>query len=416
MAWTLAAMTNLLAEDGRDDLIDQIDNECTITDWKMPEGGKKNPKKVFSRMVRPDEVGRVQIDNSGMTNITYQVDGGTRGTAVQLTYASGNYGFCIKTADLEFPIGILNTARGGNGIDLYTEAVAKAGRQLGRDAERSTIDHSLAATENAETLGANVVVEIDDISGFRTGGGFVDIYASNGTTVRQLNAVTGALVDDGDGTGSIVIVNLTSNLSAGDLIYLAASVGGATPAGSVRNVNIRDIFNAAVALYSNLAVADQPPGVLDTTTTAWGNAAGKRMIQRVRAQTSSSPDVLLVHPYQAQKVYESQNPGIRFNKGDTLDVYAPTVQFDSCDVIECNSQKPRTATFLNTKEHVTKMHVFWDPAPQMGGGNVGGSWSREALQLSQINFSHKLFLSLAFNLRVPRRNAHGMMTALNAAF
>jgi hypothetical protein len=29
----------------------------------------------------------------------------------------------------------------------------------------------------------------------------VDIYATNGTTIKQLNAVTGALVDDGDGTG-----------------------------------------------------------------------------------------------------------------------------------------------------------------------------------------------------------------------
>ena len=415
MAFSYSALTNLLAEDGRDDLIDQIDNETTIVDWKMPEGGKKNPTKVFAKMVRPEEVGRVQIDNSGMTNVAYQVDGATRNAAVQLTYASGNYGFSIITGDLEFPAGILQVARGGNGIDLYMEAMGKAARQLARTSERAVIDHSLAAVEGTESIGSNVVVEIDDISGFRTGGGLVDIYASNGTTVKQLNAVTGALVDDGDGTGSIVITNLTANLVAGDLMYLAASAGGATPAGSVRNVNIRDIMNSSVALYSNLAVSDQPAGTLDSTTTAWGNAAGKRMIQRIFAQCSQSPDVILAHPYQVQKIYESQNPSLRFAPGDTLDTYGPNMKFDGCTVIQSNSAKPKSAMFLNTKEHVTKMHVFWEPQPQTDGGKNGG-WSRESLQLSQVNFSWKLFLSMGFNLRVPRRNAHGMFTNLNAAF
>lgn len=415
MAFSYSALTNLLAEDGRDDLIDQIDNETVIVDWKMPEGGRKNPQKVFEKLLRPEEVGRVQVDTSGMTNVTFQSDGGVRGSAVQLTYASGNYGFCILTGDLEFPIGILGTARGGNGIDLYKSAVAKSGKQLARTSERAIIDSALALTENSESIGTNVVVEIDDISGFRTGGGLVDIYATNGTTIRQLNAVTGALVDDGDGTGSIVLVNLTSNLIAGDVIHLAAAAGGASPAGSVRNVNIRDICNSSVALYSNLAATDQPSGVLDSTTTAWGNAAGKRMIQRIRAASSSSPDVLLVHPYQAQKVYESQNPNLRFSPGDTMDVYRPNLTFDSCKVIESNSAKPKSAMFLNTQEHITKLHCFWEPGPQVDGGK-NGSWSRESLQLSQVNFSYKLFLSMGFNLRVPRRNAHGMFTALNAAF
>ena len=415
MAFSYSALTNLLAEDGRDDLLDQIDNETVIVDWKMPEGGRKNPQKVFEKMLRPEEVGRVQIDNSGMTNVTFQTDGAARGSAVQLTYASGNYGFAIITGDLEFPIGILGPARGGNGIDLYKSAVAKAGKQLARVSERALIDHSLAASENAESIGSNVVVEIDDISGFRTGGGLVDIFASDGVTVRQLAAVTGALVDDGDGTGSIVITTLSANLSAGDLFFLAAAAGGASPAGSIRNVNIRDICNSAVPLYSNLAATDQPAGVLDSTTTAWGNAAGKRMIQRIRAASSSSPDVLLVHPYQAQKVYESQNPNLRFSPGDTMDVYKPSLSFDSCKVIESNSAKPKSAMFLNTSEHIAKLHCFWEPGPQVDGGK-NGSWSRESLQLSQINYSYKLFLSLGMNLRVPRRNAHGMFTALNAAF
>ena len=157
MAFSYSALTNLLAEDGRDDLLDQIDNETVIVDWKMPEGGRKNPQKVFEKMLRPEEVGRVQIDNSGMTNVTFQTDGAARGSAVQLTYASGNYGFAIITGDLEFPIGILGTARGGNGIDLYKSAVAKAGKQLARVSERALIDHSLAASENAESIGSNVV-------------------------------------------------------------------------------------------------------------------------------------------------------------------------------------------------------------------------------------------------------------------
>ena len=52
MAFSYSALTNLLAEDGRDDLLDQIDNETVIVDWKMPEGGRKNPQKVFEKMLR----------------------------------------------------------------------------------------------------------------------------------------------------------------------------------------------------------------------------------------------------------------------------------------------------------------------------------------------------------------------------
>lgn len=415
MAFSYSALVNLLAEDGRADLLDQIDNSVTIVDWKQMGSAKKNPGKVFSKMLRPEEVGRVQIDNSSMDNIHFQQDGGTRTAATQLTYASGTYGFSIIAGDLEFPQGITQVARGGNGIDLYDSAIAKSAAQFARQSERALINHELAATENSETLGANVTVEVDDVSGFRPGGMLVDIYASDGTTLKQAGAVTGAVTSDGDGTGSVVITSLTSNLVAGDRLFIAGSGGAAALASSLRCVNIRDIVNSSIALYSGLNAADQPAGTLDSTTTAWSNAAGKRMNQRILADSGTAPDAILVHPFQAQKIYESQNPNLRFSTGDTIDMYGPTMKFDGCQVFVSNNAKPKSAMHLNTKEHITKLHVFWDPAPAGDGGkNVG--WSRDALQLSQINFSWKLFLSLGMNLRVTRRNAHGLFTNLNAAF
>lgn len=416
MAWSYSALTNLLAEDGRADLLDQIDNSTCLVDWKQLPGQQKNPGKVFEKMVKPEQVGRVQVDNSSMDNVHFQADGGTRVAATQLTYASGNYGYAILAGDLFFPEGILKVAQGGDGIDLYESAISKAGGQFARQSERALIDSGLAAAENSETLGTNVVVEVDDVSGFRPGGMSVDIYASDGTTVKQLGATTGAVVSDGDGTGSVVIVTLTSNLVAGDRIFIAGSGGASTLTSSIRNVAIRDIVNSSIALYNGLAAGDQPAGTLDSTTTAWSNAAGKRLIQRIFADSGSSPDAIVVHPFQAQKIYESQNPNLRFNTGDTLDVYGPTMKFDACNVFVTNNAKPKSAMFLNTKAHVTKLHVFWEPSPSRDGGMTGAGWSKESLQLSEVSFGFKLFLSMGINLRVERRNAHGMFTALNAAF
>lgn len=414
MAFSYSALKDLLAEDGRDDLIDQVDNSTVLVDWKMAEGGAKNSAKVFEVMRLAEEVGRVQIDNSGYANQGFQVDGGTRRAAKQLTYASGTYGFTILSGDAEFPEGITRVARGVYGIDLYQQAMQKAGAQMSRLSERALINHELAATENSESLGSSVTVEVDDVSGFRPGM-ICDIYASDGTTVRQLNAEISSITDDGDGSGAIVIVSLTSNLSAGDRLFIAGAGGDSAPTSGLRCVNIADMSDSAVALYSGLAVGDQPSGILDSSTTAWSNAAGKRMIQRIFTQCGESPTHILVHPYQMQKIYESQNPNLRFANGDTMDTYGPRMKFDSCDVVQTNTQKPKRADFLNARPYVSKLHVFWEPSPSVDGGKNGG-WSRESLQLSQVNFSWKLFLSCGINLRVPRRNAHGSMSNLNAAF
>lgn len=413
MAFSYSALKDLLAEDGRDDLIDQVDNSTVLVDWKMAEGSQKNKAKVFETMRLAQEVGRVQIDNSGYANQGVQVDGGTRRAAKQLTYASGTYGFIVYAGDAEFPEGITRVAQGGYGIDLYQSAMTKAGAQMSRLTERGLINHELAATENTESIGSNVVVEVDDISGFRPGM-ICDIYASNGTTVRQLDAEISAVTDDADGTGSVTIVSLTANLSVGDRLFIAGSGGSAAPT-TQRNVNIADVTNSAIALYSGLSASDQPAGVLDSTTSAWSNAAGKRMIQRIFTQCGEAPTHILVHPFQQQKIYESQNPNLRFANGDVMDQYGPRMKFDSCDVVQANTQKPKRADFINAKGHVSKVHVFWEPSPSVDGGKNGG-WSRESLQLSQTSFAWKLFLSCALNLRVPRRNAHGAMTNLSAAF
>lgn len=413
MAFSYSALKDLLAEDGRDDLIDQVDNGTVLVDWKMADGAQKNSAKVFGVMRLAEEVGRVQIDNSGYANQGVQVDGGTRRSAKQLTYASGIYGFIIYAGDCEFPEGITRVARGGYGIDLYQSAMQKAGAQMARLTERGLINHELAACENSEAIGSTVTIEVDDISGFRPGM-IVDCYESNGTTVEQLDIEVTSITDDGDGTGSFVTPSLTATLAAGARFFIAGSGGSAAPT-TQRNVNIADLMNSSIALYSGLASTDQPNGILDSTTTAWGNAAGKRMIQRIFTQCGESPDKILVHPYQMQKIYESQNPNLRFASGDVMDQYGPRMKFDSCDVVQCNTQKPKRADFLNTKDHVSKVHVFWEPSPSVDGGKSGG-WSRDSLMLSQINFAHKLFLSCALNLRVPRRNAHGSMSALNASF
>jgi len=415
MAFSYSALKDLLQEDGRDDLIDQVDNSTALVDWKMTDDGPKNQAKVFEVM-RSTDVGRVQVDNSGFASQGFAVDGGNRRTAAQATYASGTYGYAILEGNAEFPEGIVRVARGGDGIDLYEQAMAKLGRQFARLTERAVLGHELAKPENSETLGANVVVEVTSIAGFQIGG-LVDIYASDGTTLKQANAEVSVITDDGDGTGAVTIVNLTSNLLNTDRIFIAGS-GGANAVASAstpRCVNLQDVTTSGIALYAGLAAGDQPAGTLDSTTTSWSNASGKRMMQRIFRACGEKPTHLIVDPYQEQKIYESQNPTLRHAPGDTLDQYAPRMEFDGCPVVVTNAQNSKRVDFVNAKAYSAKLHVFWEPSPTGDGGKSAG-WSREALQLSQTKLAWTLFCSAGINMRVPRRNAFGAMSNLNAAF
>ena len=127
------------------------------------------------------------------------------------------------------------------------------------------------------------------------------------------------------------------------------------------------------------------------------------------------PTHLICDPYQEQKIYESQNPTLRHAPGDTLDQYAPRMEFDGCPVVVSNAQNSKRVDFVNAKAYSAKLHVFWEPSPTGDGGKSAG-WSRESLQLSQSRLSWILFCSAGINMRVPRRNAFGAISNLNAAF
>lgn len=419
MAFSYNALKDLLQEDGRDDLIDQVDNSTALVDWKMTDDGPKNQAKVFEVM-RSTDVGRVQVDNSGFASQGFIADGGNRRTPAQATYASGTYGYAILSGDAEFPEGIVRVARGGDGIDLYEQAMAKLGRQFARLTERAILGHELASPENSETNGSNVVVEVTSIAGFQIGG-LVDIYASNGTTLKQADAQVTAITDDGDGTGAVTIATLASTVGGGilntDRIFLAGSDGAnaVASAATPRCVNLQDVTTSGVALYAGLSATDQPSGTLDSTTTSWSNASGKRMMQRIFRACGEKPTHLICDPYQEQKIYESQNPTLRHAPGDTLDQYAPRMEFDGCPVVVSNAQNSKRVDFVNAKAYSAKLHVFWEPSPTGDGGKSAG-WSRESLQLSQSRLSWILFCSAGINMRVPRRNAFGAMSNLNAAF
>jgi len=124
------------------------------------------------------------------------------------------------------------------------------------------------------------------------------------------------------------------------------------------------------------------------------------------------PTHLIVHPYQAQEIYESQNQTLQFRSGDTLDVYGPRMTFDGAEVIECNNQNENRIDFVNARAHAMQVHEFWGFSPIDGSGK-NGRWAKESLQLMHDRHSLTLFLNGAYNLRVTRRDAHGAMTGLD---
>lgn len=415
MPFSKTTLVDLCSEFGRDELIQQADLETVIVDLRQMPGERKNPAKIFELLKKPTEFGRVNVINGGLPNQGFTSDGATRRAPQQGTPVAGKYSYAILEGDIEFNEGTTRVVRGGDGIDAAMEQIRQAGMSAGRITERALINHELATGEAVEAIGSNVVCEVDDISGFRPGM-ICDIYASDGTTVRQLDAAITTITDDGDGTGSVTISSLAANLSIGDRYFLAGSGGGAAPSGTNRCINIADISNQSNAMYSGVTITDQPPGTLDSTTSAWSNPAGERMMNRVFVKCSDKPTHLLVHPFQRQKIFEGQNPTLMFRPSDTLDVYGSRMLFDGAEVVVSNNQKPKRVDFINAKALSAQVHEFWEWSPTTDGGKSSGGWNREAMQLSQNRHSWIIFTSMGLNMRVPRRNAFGAMTNLNAAF
>jgi hypothetical protein len=408
-----AALTTLLAEYGRDTLIEQGDFSTAIMDFgQIPGKDKKDSAKIFDKVPGKKPVGRVNPIKGGLASGGITKGGATRRAARSSTPKAGNYQHAMFEQDVDFDEDIVRLGDTDGGIEATMAQLKIAGASFARLLERAFIGHKLSTVNQVVGVGSDVTINVNVVAGLRPNM-LVDRYDSAGTTLVQANMEITDVVDNGDGTGTITVASLSPVSAVNELLFIAGSGGTANPfnVDPVRPVNLQDITGVGVILYSGLALADQPAGLLETGETSWSNRAGRRIMARLSTSVGEKASHILVHPYQAQEIYESQNQSLQFRPGDTLDVYGPRMTFDGAEIVECNSQNEDRIDFINARSHAAQVHEFWGPSPTDANGK-DGRWSKESLQLSQDRHSLTLFLSAAYNLRVTRRDAFAAMTGL----
>lgn len=410
MPFSYGALKDAIAEFGRDMVTEQANLNCGMVDLGQMPGKKKNPNKVLSLLKKPTEVGKVIVKSSGFNSTGFVADGGSRATAAQGNLSIGQYGFKLIEAPIYFPEGITRVAQGGNGIDLFQQAMESGGADVGRTLERAFLDHELGAVVTAPTT---TTFTVSDASGFRVGQAF-DRYASNGTSyIDTLEVSTITLNADGSGTVAIVGSAPATALAAAQRNFLKGSGGAVTAPNRKSPVNFGDLTDSTNAIYSGLAAADQPAGVLDSSTTTLSNTALRRLFTRVQMASGELPTHIVVHPINAERIYNNQNGQLRYNTSETIDSYGPKQMFANAEIVETFNQGVTKVDVINAKEYVMKVHEFFEPSPS-GDGLAGKKWSKESLKLSETTVGHKLLILGGYELRVERRNAHGRMSAITA--
>lgn len=407
------SLTTLLAEYGRDTLIEQGDFSTAIIDFgQIPGKDKKDSAKIFDKVPGRKPVGRVNPVKGGIASGGITQGGATRRAPRSSTPKAGLYQHVMFEHDIDFDEDIVMLGDLEGGIESTMAQLKLGGASFARLLERAMISHKLSTLNQVVGTGSAVTVNVNVVAGLRPNT-LVDRYDSAGTTVVQRNMEITDVVDNGDGTGVITVASLTPASAVGELLFVAGSGGNGNPFASspARNVNLYDITQPGVILYSGLNLADQPPGVQLDGELSWSNRAGRRLMGRLSTLVNEKATHILVHPYQAQEIYESQNQSLQFRAGDTLDVYGPRMTFDGAEVVECNSQNEDRIDFINARDYAAQIHEFWGPRPTASDGKAG-PWTKDSLQLAQDRHSLTLFLSAAYNLRVPRRDAFASMINL----
>lgn len=408
MPFNYASLQTAMQEVGRPLFFEQANLEAPIVDFNMKQGAEKKRFKVFTKKSEPRSVISVTVKKGGYDSTRWAPDGGARPQASQLDHAIGKMGFCLVTGNIFFPEGITRVASGGEGIDMFKSAIESSGADFGRTLDRSHLDHRLGDASANAVLGATTLA-VRDASGYQPGQ-TVDQFDSTGVT-RAGSFVVSDVVINADGTGTLTmrVPGLPAAVTADSTrFYLAGSGGAAAPGVAGRNAmtNLGDFCNAAISCFSNLVAADQPAGFLDSTTTTLTNTKMKDAATMVRTRSSQTVDYIVVHPINETRIFNNQNPQLRFQENQTLDVYGnPMIAFDKATVVPDTNQGVRVVDFITASEQCAYLHEFWGVQPKKG-------WTKEALRESDAYIGDNLFVSGGYNLVPRRRNAFARMNAI----
>lgn len=408
MPFSYAALQTAMQETGRPLFFEQANLEAPIVDFAMKQGEKKKRYKVFAKKSEPRSVISVTIKKGGYDSTRWAADGGTRPTASQLDHSIGKMGFCLVTGRIFFPEGITRVASGGEGIDMFKSAIESAGADFGRTLDRSHLDHRLGDASANALINATTLL-VRDASGYRPSQ-TVDQYDPTGVTLAGSFVVDDVAINaDGTGTLTVKAPGLPAAATADSTrFYLAGSGGAAAPGISGRNAmtNLGDFNNSAISCFANLTASAQQAGYLDSTTTSLTNTKMKEVTTMVRTRSTKTPGYIVVHPINETRIFNNQNPQLRFAENQVLDVYgAPMIQFDKAIVVPDTNQGAKVVDFITSDESVAYLHEFWAVQPKKG-------WTKDSLRESESLIGDDLNVSGGYNLVPRQRNAFGRMNAI----
>lgn len=409
----VAAVQDLAAEYGRDDLIEGGDFSTALFDFgQIPGVDAKDPAKVFDKVVERHKFGRVNPIKGGIASGGFTQGGATRRAPRQSSPKAGNYSHKMFEQDVELNSDIARVLDGPGGVRAVQTQIKLAGASGARLVERAIIGHELSTITEAVGVGSSVTIDVRKVAGLRPNM-LVDRYASDGTTLRQSDMEITDVEDNGDGTGTITVASLTGSDSVnGERLFIAGSGGAAAPTGTQRCINLQDATSSTDPIYSGLSAGDQDKGVVDDDGGSFTNRRGKRLNARLWRNVNAKATHLIVHPYQEQEIYEAQNPGLQFRPSDTMDVYGPRFMFDGAEVVVCNNQDEDRIDFVNANEYAAELHEFWEFSPSDVNGK-DGSWGRNAFRESDDRHAIVAHLTAGFNMRFTRPDAFGAMTGLD---
>ncbi len=414
MTYSINDLKDVIKEIGRDVVYQQLNLSAPLLDFPMPGVEKMDKEKVFRVKRQTNALAKVVVKKGGFSSTGLTAGGATRSAAVDQDILWGQFGPKLCETNVFFPEDTLSIAEGDGGIDIVEEAFGSAGQDCARTWDRLCIDHFLGfATATAAVAATSI--PIDDVSGYRANQ-TIDHFNAAGTVRIQQLIVLDVVIND-DFSGSLTVAALATQVTSGDRFYMKESGGNLAPSNASRKapVNLADLTVAGTALYSNLAAADQPPGYLDTTTTTLDNLRLRRCFTQIKVRSGKDAKVLLVNPLNAERIYNNQNPILRFGQNETMDTYGPEQRFNKSRIVEDPNQRRTVIDVLCADEDVLNIRMFWEPRPA-GATGLGNrrKWDRDSLLVSQTRVGNVMLLTSALNMGVSMRNAVARMNNISA--
>lgn len=404
-----ATLHNMLAEDGRDLVYQQARLTSGLVDLALPSEERYRPMPARQRKNKPIEVrrkarmvGTVQTKKGTARTGGVTTDGATRRPGSTVQFFKGTYEYKIYEGELEIPIGLINVAQGGDGIDYLDEQLNTLGSQYGSDMDRLVAGPQLAAPDTTASAGATTFA-VSDPSGYIEGEEFDDY--SSADAYKQTFRVTNIAPPTSSlfGAWTITVENgLSQSILTTDKIYLFGA-GDSTK----RLASLTDVCTSSTSMYG-LSTTNFPSGT-SVALSSWDNITGRRMGDHIALMSGTRPTHIATNSMGASKIINAAVAQRRFTSGD-VDVYGNIqLNFDDLPIVVSEQLSPSTIRFINAEKCF--VHEFWPFQFQSDGvGNAG--FSGASLKLSETKVSYKGLGTAGLEFVVNHRRAFGEFTGV----